>query len=258
MTPLCHEWWDLSLARVDATGRTMVYDRARRLARTNGSVLRRVSVQRRVSSESHLLSGRQHRLSGRRPRLSERRPPHPAPSQGPRRRKNGPRQRAPVTPNRWSWKTNHHFCARRLAQLPRRCPICDRDTIVSHGRRRKQSHDEGRDWIWIRRGRCKLCKKSFTVLPAWSPPSGHYSYDCRRQADDAAADGNLTPNCRDAHRLPDDSTLRRWAWRRLISLWIWTATLLPAVAPSFLGTPTILAWDFPAAGRILRLEANSP
>jgi hypothetical protein len=27
---------------------------------------------------------------------------------------------------------------------------------------------------------------------------------------------------------------------------------------NFFGTPTILAWDFPAASRILRLEANSP
>ena len=51
------------------------------------------------------------------------------------------------------------------------------DTIVGHGRRRKQAHDDQHDWIWVRRGRCPPCKKTFTVLPDWSPPSGHYSYE---------------------------------------------------------------------------------
>jgi len=73
--------------------------------------------------------------------------------------------------------------------LPRHCPCCDRDTIVGHGRRRKQAHDDKHDWIWVRRGRCPPCKKTFTVLPVWSPPSGHYSYECHRQACDAVAKG---------------------------------------------------------------------
>ena len=34
----------------------------------------------------------------------------------------------------------------------------------------------------MRRGRCPECKKTFTVLSFWSPPSGHYSYNCRQQA----------------------------------------------------------------------------
>ena len=140
-------------------------------------------------------------------------------------------------------------------QLPRRCPICGCDTIIGHGRRRKQAHDGQHDWIWIRRGRCRPCKKTFTVLPTWSPPSGHYSYDCRRQA---AANGS-TPPCLDAERLPDDSTVRRWRWRRLISLLIWLATLgWRSAIEDIFNPPTILAWDFPAAGRILRLEANFP
>jgi len=145
-----------------------------------------------------------------------------------------------------------------LAQLPRRCPTCGRDTIIGHGRRRKQAHDERHDWIWVRRGRCQLCKKTFTVLPTWSPPYGHYSYGCRQQAWDAHAEAKPAPYCRDATRLPDDSTTQRWAWRRVVSLWSWMMMPLLWAASKFLGAPTILAWDLAAAGRILRLEANSP
>ena len=39
----------------------------------------------------------------------------------------------------------------------RRCPVCERNSIVGHGRRRKQAHDEHHDWISIRRGRCTGC-----------------------------------------------------------------------------------------------------
>ena len=44
----------------------------------------------------------------------------------------------------------------------RRCPICSEDSIIGHGRRRKQAHDEHHDWIGIRRGFCNLCGKTFT------------------------------------------------------------------------------------------------
>jgi hypothetical protein len=145
-----------------------------------------------------------------------------------------------------------------LAQLPRRCPICDRDTIIGHGRRRKQAHDNRHDRIWIRRGRCPPCKTTFTVLPVWSPPGGHFSYECRRQACEAIAEGSLAPHCLDSTRLPDDSTVRRWAWCRFLSRLIWLVVFQHREAPNFFRTPTILAWDFPAARRILRLEANSP
>jgi len=127
-----------------------------------------------------------------------------------------------------------------LAQLPRRCPICGQDTIVGHGRRRKQAHDERHDWIWVRRGRCPACRKTFTVLPTCSPSSGHYSYECRRQAWDPDGEGNTAAYCRDPSRWPDDSTVRRWAWRRLISIWTWMATPVWLMA-NFLGAPTILA-----------------
>jgi hypothetical protein len=51
-----------------------------------------------------------------------------------------------------------------LAQLPCRCPICGQDTIIGHGRRHKQAHDDRHDGIWVWRGRCPACKKTFTAL----------------------------------------------------------------------------------------------
>jgi hypothetical protein len=64
----------------------------------------------------------------------------------------------------------------------RQCPICLRDSIIGHGRRRKQAHDEDHDWIPIRRGLCNLCGKTFTFLPPFSPPYSHYSLIARSQA----------------------------------------------------------------------------
>jgi hypothetical protein len=55
----------------------------------------------------------------------------------------------------------------------RHCPFCLRDSIIGHGRRRKQAHDEDHDWIQIRRGLCNLCGKTFTFLPPFSPPYSH-------------------------------------------------------------------------------------
>src|ERR1022692_3123043 len=64
----------------------------------------------------------------------------------------------------------------------RRCPVCERDSIVGHGRRRKQAHDEHHDWIWIHRGRCPDCGTTFTFLPLLSLPYTHYSLLARCQA----------------------------------------------------------------------------
>jgi hypothetical protein len=152
-----------------------------------------------------------------------------------------------------------------LALLPRRCPQCCQDTITGHGRRRKQAHDDCHDWIWIRRGVCRPCGVTFTILPHWSPPHGQYSFRCREQAWEATANhGNVweqsAPQIKDPHRLPDPATLRRWAGRRLLSLYCGLKTFgfcWPHWR-SFLRAPTILAWDWPAAGRTLLWEANSP
>jgi hypothetical protein len=97
----------------------------------------------------------------------------------------------------------------------RRCPICVQDSIVGHGRRRKQAHDEHHDWIGIRRGVCNRCGKTFTFLPLFSPPYGHYSLIARSQAlrrrfvEGCGWEG-AAPAVKDPDRMADPSTLRRW------------------------------------------------
>jgi hypothetical protein len=134
-----------------------------------------------------------------------------------------------------------------LELLPRRCPLCDDDTIIGHGRRLRQCHDDRREDIWVRRGICEPCKKTFTILPDWLAPFGHYSLHCRQQA---------APHCKDVTRLPDPSTVRRWAQRRLISVWSWIK--IAVKKRDFLRTPTISAWDLSTLCRILPIEARSP
>jgi hypothetical protein len=147
-----------------------------------------------------------------------------------------------------------------LERLPRRCPVCQGDTIIGHGRRRRQCHDDQHQCIWVRRGRCKPCGKTFTVLPDWLAPAGHYSLHCRQQSCERIAAGDsaeqAAPHCKDSTRLPDPSTVRRWAQRRLVSMWCWIK--LRVADPYFLQTPTIAAWDLSALCRILPIEARSP
>jgi Domain of unknown function (DUF6431) len=147
-----------------------------------------------------------------------------------------------------------------LDLLPRRCPVCQNDTIIGHGRRLRQGHDDQHERIWVRRGICRPCHKTFTALPDWLAPSGHYSLRCRQQACDHLADGDTAeraaPHCKDPARLPDPSTVRRWAQRRLIILWSWLKG--GAKDWRFLWAPTILAWDLGALRRILPIEAGSP
>ena len=158
-------------------------------------------------------------------------------------------------------KTDLEVAAIPLRLLPRRCPVCGNQTIVGHGKRRKQAYDQQHDWIWIRRGRCRPCRKTFTVLPAWSPPYGHYSLDCRQQAweslHEAGSWEESVPNTKEPDRLPDPSTVRRWAMQLcclgvfLVSkLWLGTGW-------NIFGIPTILAWDWRAVRLILPLEVNS-
>ena len=97
----------------------------------------------------------------------------------------------------------------------RQCPICLRDSIIGHGRRRKQAHDEDHDWIQIRRGLCSLCGKTFTFLPPFSPPYCHYSLIARSQAlrryfVDCCGWEASAPRVKDPNRLADAATLRRW------------------------------------------------
>jgi hypothetical protein len=97
----------------------------------------------------------------------------------------------------------------------RRCPICSQDSIVGHGRRRKQAHDEDHDWIQIRRGVCNLCGTTFTFLPPFSPPYCHYSLIARSQAlrryfAEGCGWETAAPTVKDPDRVADPSTLRRW------------------------------------------------
>jgi Domain of unknown function (DUF6431) len=147
-----------------------------------------------------------------------------------------------------------------LDRLPRQCPLCGDATIIGHGRRLRQAHDDRSEHIWVRRGICRPCRKTFTVLPNWLVPSGHYSLRCRQQACDRMGAGDsaeqAVPECKDPSRLPDPSTLRRWVQRRLFSLWCWIGT--GGLGAHFLSTPTLLAWDLGAVCRSLRLEDRSP
>ena len=98
----------------------------------------------------------------------------------------------------------------------RRCPICEQDSIIGHGRRRKQAHDEHHDWIGIRRGRCSKCGKTFTFLPLFSLPYTHFSLFARCQAlwrrlKEHCSWEKAAPKLKDADRVPDASTVRRWS-----------------------------------------------
>jgi hypothetical protein len=99
--------------------------------------------------------------------------------------------------------------------LPRECPHCCEPSIVGHGRRRKQAHDEKHDWICIRRGICNHCGTTFTFLPIFSLPYCHYSLIARSQAawtyfvENCSLDMSA-PLIKDPDRIAAPSTLRRW------------------------------------------------
>ncbi len=144
--------------------------------------------------------------------------------------------------------------------LPRRCPVCRNNTIIGHGRRLRQGHDDRHEGIWVRRGICEPCGKTFTILPDWLAPSAPFTLHCRQQACEHIAAGDTAeqavPHCKDPAHLPDPSTVRRWAQRRLISVCCWMKA--GAIGHRFLWAPTILAWDLGALCRILPIEARSP
>jgi hypothetical protein len=90
-----------------------------------------------------------------------------------------------------------------------------KDSIIGHGRRRKQAHDENHDWINVRRGLCNLCGKTFTFLPRFSLPYSHYSLIARSQAlRQYFVEGRTleaaAPVVKNPDRVADPSTLRRW------------------------------------------------
>jgi len=134
--------------------------------------------------------------------------------------------------------------------LPRSCPACWQIAVIGHGRRRRPAHDAIHDWILVRRGICKVCGGTLTALPRWCVPGALYSLLARQEALQQLAAGASTeqaaPHCRNPDRLPDGSTVRRWFWRRITSFRL------------FAWAPTLVAWDWRAARRILLAEVFSP
>jgi len=113
-------------------------------------------------------------------------------------------------------KLETDWAASCAGAILRQCPVCEHDSIIGHGRRRKQAHDEHHDWIDIRRGRCTGCGKTFTFLPWLSLPYTHYSLLARCQAlrrrfVEHYSWEQATPTFKDPDRVPDSSTLRRWS-----------------------------------------------
>ena len=147
-----------------------------------------------------------------------------------------------------------------MSLLPRLCPACGGLTIIGHGARRRQAHDAHHSLIWIRRGICHSCRRTFTVLPRFLAPSAIFTLPCRQLACDCIAAGEpleqAAPHCLDPSRSPDPSTLRRWGIRRLLTVASWLIARM--VAEPFWRSPTIFTWDLIALCRILPIEAFSP
>ena len=147
-----------------------------------------------------------------------------------------------------------------LGLLPRWCPVCRDHTIIGHGQRLRWAHDDRHERIWARRGICRPCNKTFTILPDWLAPGAPFTLRCRQQACENMAAGasveQAAPHCQDPSHSPDPSTLRRWAQRRLLT--VCCRVKAGAISQHFLRAPTIVAWDFGAVCRILPMEARSP
>ena len=140
-------------------------------------------------------------------------------------------------------------------QMIRTCPSCEQVAVIGHGWRSRQAHDAKHTWIRIQRGICKLCDRTLTMLPDWLVPGGHYSLSARQQAAQLASEQQRTveeciPDSADQDRSADPSTVRRWLQRRRESLWLGSIGRWPQ-------PPTLFAWDWKAASRILIPETNS-
>ena len=92
------------------------------------------------------------------------------------------------------------------------------------------------------------------MLPGWLIPGGHYSLEARQPSerlllDDGLPAGQCIPQLADPDRSADPSTVRRWFQRRVQSLLVSWQWIFPP--------PTLFAWDWRAACRILILETSS-
>ena len=150
--------------------------------------------------------------------------------------------------------------ADQLEWLPRLCPSCAARAIVGHGRRKRKAYDQHHVEIRVRRGRCRHCRVTVTVLPAGLVPGARYSLfarvDALRQAETVPLE-QVSPILREPERWVDPSTMRRWRRRRVVSCLActWTLQRLGRVVANLLA-PTLLAWDWPAVARMLFPEAK--
>lgn len=140
-------------------------------------------------------------------------------------------------------------------QMVRICPACQQASVIGHGWRSRQAHDANHTRIRIHRGICKLCDRTLTMLPDWLVPGGHYSLPARQQAAQRASQPHrpveeCIPDSADGNRLADPSTVRRWFQRRLESLWL-------SLSGRWTQPPTLFAWDWKAASRMLIPEISS-
>lgn len=133
------------------------------------------------------------------------------------------------------------------------CPRCGQASILGHGRRWKQAHDENHVRIRIRRGICRACHLTFTFLPVWCLPYTHYTVACRQQAMALHARHNRVepPLVKDSERMPDESTVRRWIAERITTLTQWLDAHDAGRRPS-----TILAWDRARKRRIVNRKED--
>jgi hypothetical protein len=107
------------------------------------------------------------------------------------------------------------WAATASEQIIRQCPECKNDSVIGHGRRAKQAHDEQHDWIKVRRGLCKRCPKTITFLPCFSLPYTHYSLLARSQSlklhfVDGRSLDTAIPLLKDPDRVPAATTIRSW------------------------------------------------
>jgi len=139
--------------------------------------------------------------------------------------------------------------------IVRTCPACQTDSVIGHGWRPRQAHDAAHTRIRIQRGICKRCRRTLTLLPDWLIPGALYSLPARQQAADLAGHPDrpleeCVPDCADSNRSPDPATVRRWLLRRAESLWL-------SLLGNWFHPPTLFAWDWKAARRMLIPETNS-
>ena len=114
--------------------------------------------------------------------------------------------------------------------------------------------------IWVRRGICEPCGKTFTILPDWLAPSGTTAFTAGSRPASGSPPvilpSKLHRTAKIQHACPIHPPCAGGLNGDCSAC---GAGSRPAVkAEHFLRTPTILAWDLGALCRILPIEARSP